>query len=128
MAPRADLCVWLVIDHVFVAAHAGGAVVAYALVMYSVACGAVGMTLADRHVGQAVKTRELGDFVAPGAARLWQDLASVRLVTREALAMPLRALGHLLFVAATAGREAPGLVRGALVTPHAARMSEIPAG
>ena len=89
---------------------------------------ALGVPLADGHVGKPVQPRKQHDFVAVGATRLRGDRAAVWLVAGCALTMTRRASPKLFLVAASAGEHPSRLVHGALVTPGATGMTQISAG
>ena len=102
MAAGADVGFGLVIGDVGVALHARCAVGADLLPMDVVAGGALTVTFTLRIVRNAMKARQHVDLVAARACCLCGYRAPMRLVTTHALPMSLGALGHLVFMAASA--------------------------
>ena len=127
VAAGAALCVWLVVGDVLVAGHAGCAVGAYLGFVNAVACRALCVALALRLGRNAMKPWKLDNRVTAGAAGLRRHRATMRFVTGHALAMPLGALGELVFVTAAAGHHVGELVNASFVAGFTTRMPQISA-
>jgi len=127
VAACAALRVGFVIGDVFVAGHAGRTVGAYRGFVNAVACRAFGMALDLQFGGNAMKPWQLVGRVTAGAAGLRRHRATMRFVTGHALAMPLGALGELVFVTAAAGHHVGELVNASFVAGFTTRMPQISA-
>ena len=123
MAAGAALGVGLVVGDVLVTGHAGCAIGVYLGFVNVVAGLAFGVAFALRLGRDAMKPRQLGDFVTATAPGLRRHRSAMRLVTSRALPMSFRTLGELVVVAGPTGDHAGGLVSCPLVTRVAARMS-----
>ena len=128
MAAGAYFGVRFVVGYVGVALHARRAIGAYLCPVDVVAGTAFEVTLACWVTWSAVEAGQLVHLMASRAAGLRGYRASMRLVARQALAMPFWALGQLLFMTARAGSQSGGLVDSPLVTGLAAGMPEVRAG
>lgn len=100
MAAGAAFCVGFVVGDVVVTGHAGGAVGSYLGFVNAVAGFALGMTFPLRNIRDAMKARQLIDFVTAIARGLRRHNTAMGLVTGHALSMSLRTLRELLLVAA----------------------------